>query len=46
MHECEDGQVEVSAINPLEGINAAVNPELWCIGDAGTEKLQRIIKWI
>ena len=46
VQEHEDGQVEVSAINPLESMKAVANPDLWHIGGEVAEKLQRVIDQI
>ncbi len=43
VQEHEDGQIEVSAINPLESMKAVANPDLWHIGQKIAEKLQRVI---
>lgn len=43
VQEHETGQVEVSAINPLESMKAVANPDLWHIGQQVAEKLQRVL---
>ena len=43
VQEGEDGQTEVSAINPVESMKAVANPELEHIGTQVAAKLQAVI---
>ena len=43
VQECEDGQTEVSAINPLESMRAVANSSLENIGSQVAAKLKSII---
>jgi len=46
VQERDNGQVEVSAINPQESMKAVANPDLWHIGQKVAEKLERVIAQI
>ena len=46
VQELDDGQVEVSAINPLESMKAVADPDLWQIGGLVAEKLEWVVAQI
>ena len=44
VQEHENGQVEVTAVNPMESMSAVSNPDLESIASEVSEKLQRVIE--
>lgn len=44
VQERQDGQTEISAIDPLESMKAIANPDLEAIAEDVSEKLQRVIQ--